>query len=1179
MRLKDLRERVKGGKLDPLSKMGKSKLTGQEVATYYRKNPKAKQAARDPMVKKAIELALDLGGNQTLAVKEIEKVKKGLSKNSAVMSALRTANEDMTSTSSVAMPEIPLGKVLKRKKDLDEETLVEKKVKYQTDFGKNRMGTPADAYAEYTKYVTKKFGIKIIKTPNPKSKNHLTFEAPLKNMKQFQQFLKKNLIHKAVEYMQAKIAGEPYNEQSMAGFNLKRLDTVKPGVYKHSKNLDKKHVGDKNLDPLMGIFTVNFDGGTPGIEKTDMTKVFKLAKKYKLDVLKPLPARRRSENEFVFQQIDVGNGMEKFRKDVMRISGSRIGIKEEKLSPAKAQYKKFNIMKTQLYRFVKAKTKAHKFGIDDLMLMTSPKVIEGMYKRNPQGFTRMLDKMYPNEKGKLDKGDFTVLGDFIDARGKVIKGKGDTVDESTSLNEETILYRVKDIQKPELDKFKSSARLMKLKINIKQSPRGKETIIRLEGGKKQIRDFDAVARGKSSYGDPSIVEDAVERAKETADLKDKHTSEKEQLKTKHEREKEQEKSEIDATKAESFLAQLNSLEEQIDLIEQSLLMEKQFRLNPNKKPSLFTQWYSKKNQKDKRTRNMSKSMYSPEDVLEYHWKAGNLKAGKNIVKDTGASVLARSLGKIMNDERKKSRDKGAEFGKGDPKDEMDAPKIKKIIDTIAKGLIINVTRKGKDGVSFTFDKKQGDLFYNLDTYTRDIVWDVMQMGSDGTFYQSVYGEPEGRKLDLKFTDDDDTDNIKLRSPKVDVTAQTESFNLNEESATMKKVRDVIKKKGMMNIDGMKLDLTTASMIASVYDKVNPTNKKRMDSLKLPQLVNLTMKVAGKTRKESTNLPFSERILESLKRVNPDGRRGTDFIKVPKLTSIEQGKLNKIKKRFPTLPEPIVYDIMKVTHKGNKVDSRKFVEIGNAYDKDYRGKGGNAGNFISLLRKMGVRVPSPDYGEAVSPAQQAAIAISKKERGEKPKDKTDECADEKDFKPHMMYDPKTGKGVMANKYADHVRLDKMGYTHEKPKSEALDAKDKPFIKDLISKLRGGSKTHAKQADDLEKAMKTENRAKRDAMKDMGKRKDKDDDGYGTATDDDRKAADKNVIMQIRRVADLPKGGQIELPNGKKVKMDRKSAIALNKKFDSISKPQDKLKLQNMMNDKKISVVALKRLLGK
>jgi hypothetical protein len=321
---------------------------------------------------------------------------------------------------------------------------------------------------------------------------------------------------------------------------------------------------------------------------------------------------------------------------------------------------------------------------------------------------------------------------------------------------------------------------------------------------------------------------------------------------------------------------------------------------------------------------------------------------------------------------------------------------------------------------------------------------------------------------------------------------------------MKKVRQVIKKKGMMNIDGMKLDLTTASMIASVYDKVNPQNKKRMDSLKLPQLINLTMKVAGKSRKESVQT-------ESL--------------------------------------------------------------WANIHNKRKRGE---------KMRKPGEKgAPKPgDFerarGEAVSPAQQAAIAISKKERGEKPKN---ECADEKDFKPHKMY--KGDKEVMANTYDDHVKYDKMGYTHEKPKKEALDAKDKPFVKDLVKKLRGGSKTHAKQADDLEKAMNTESmsRARRDAMRDMGKRKDKDDDGYGTATDDDRKAADKNVIMQIRKVADLPKGGQIELPSGKKVKMDRKSAIALNKKFDSIRKPQDKLKLQKMMNDKKISVVALKRLLGK
>jgi len=34
-----------------------------------------------------------------------------------------------------------------------------------------------------------------------------------------------------------------------------------------------------------------------------------------------------------------------------------------------------------------------------------------------------------------------------------------------------------------------------------------------------------------------------------------------------------------------------------------------------------------------------------------------------------------------------------------------------------------------------------------------------------------------------------------------------------------------------------------------------------------------------------------------------------------------------------------------------------------------------------------------------------------------------------FEPHMMYDPKTGKGYKANKPADHERMDKMGYTHK------------------------------------------------------------------------------------------------------------------------------------------------------
>lgn len=256
-------------------------------------------------------------------------------------------------------------------------------------------------------------------------------------------------------------------------------------------------------------------------------------------------------------------------------------------------------------------------------------------------------------------------------------------------------------------------------------------------------------------------------------------------------------------------------------------------------------------------------------------------------------------------------------------------------------------------------------------------------------------------------------------------------------------------------------------------------------------------------------------------------------------------------------------------------------------------------------------------EAVSPAQQAAIAISKKERGEKPKltekpadfirltfnspsdvkkakkwmdnnlpgnnqgftsmdasgkdiefedvddaeglmkklkragfrfkldhrESVEECADEKDFKPHMMYDPKTGKGVKANTYADHVKLDKMGYVH-----------DKPEVK--------------------------ESRAYRDAMRGMSARgatkgmartkKDRDIE----ATDDDRKAASKNIIMQLRKAADLPTGANVEFDRGKG-KVTRDQAKATLARFNALSKPNEKEKFQKSIK----SLADIKKILGR
>ena len=82
MKLKDLREK--------LGKMSGSKLTGQEITVYMRKNPGAK---KDANVRKGVEFALDHGGAMTFALKGIEKIKRGLSKHPEVKKALQYANE------------------------------------------------------------------------------------------------------------------------------------------------------------------------------------------------------------------------------------------------------------------------------------------------------------------------------------------------------------------------------------------------------------------------------------------------------------------------------------------------------------------------------------------------------------------------------------------------------------------------------------------------------------------------------------------------------------------------------------------------------------------------------------------------------------------------------------------------------------------------------------------------------------------------------------------------------------------------------------------------------------------------------------------------------------------------------------------------------------------------------
>ena len=84
----------KDGKVNPLGPYGRQKLTGREVSTYFRRNK-----VKDAKIKKAVEVALDLGGAMQVAMKSIKDFYGDkILKSKEVQNALRYANEEVSFT-------------------------------------------------------------------------------------------------------------------------------------------------------------------------------------------------------------------------------------------------------------------------------------------------------------------------------------------------------------------------------------------------------------------------------------------------------------------------------------------------------------------------------------------------------------------------------------------------------------------------------------------------------------------------------------------------------------------------------------------------------------------------------------------------------------------------------------------------------------------------------------------------------------------------------------------------------------------------------------------------------------------------------------------------------------------------------------------------------------------------
>jgi hypothetical protein len=216
---------------------------------------------------------------------------------------------------------------------------------------------------------------------------------------------------------------------------------------------------------------------------------------------------------------------------------------------------------------------------------------------------------------------------------------------------------------------------------------------------------------------------------------------------------------------------------------------------------------------------------------------------------------------------------------------------------------------------------------------------------------------------------------------------------------------------------------------------------------------------------------------------------------------------------------------------------------------------------------------------------------------------------------MMYDPKTGKEYKADTYEDHLRMKEMGYVHEKPKmkeevelDEAIPKPSKELqranklmgpsknIEQGIQMVMKGMKVSEKEATRLanaaidrnkkygNKAFKEEvdesvqraanaisfhearkmspaARARRDALRDMGKDNSKDDDEV-KATDADRAKADRNILTKLKKSADVKGNYEIKFDKGPSKKIPYKFVqFALYK--HAKMKPIEKLKFQKEM----------------
>ena len=433
----------------------------QELKELARKES-LNELSQQAMIQKAIDIATSMGGNMTGAVKKIEKIKRGLSKNKNVANALRLANEDVVSEKF--KPYLPKGS--ERVIDMyiqfrgnGEEKDFAKAKKMVMDYSKKHkldikdhprnkvFGTPQEGSSAYKLSIYAKF----TKDPNhdlaPLYKQLSTLKTAEDHGGGYAEPIKEETVSENYRTAARHGMGTEGKKEARVGLELDYYD--KTGA---------KHMGK--------IVKKDSKGYTVKDDKTGKMHTFVYHDRVKARKFLQQGDNIQEKVEYVEYKFknkrDAQKALDYFKsQQLIKLDINDDGLSQGELAIDAGK---------------KDMTKQHK----EVLKKFKPKVLTTEMASAQQAAIAIAKK----------KKNESVMDAYRDMW-------------EENLNEEMITYRVKKMQRPEEEKFKKSAKMMGLKITMDKGR--DDTVIVMSGTKKKLRDFDSVARGKSSFGDPSTI--------------------------------------------------------------------------------------------------------------------------------------------------------------------------------------------------------------------------------------------------------------------------------------------------------------------------------------------------------------------------------------------------------------------------------------------------------------------------------------------------------------------------------------------------------------------------------------------------------------------------------------------------------------------------------------------------